>query len=130
MKSDNQTADNITKSLTAALFHSCDWITIQQASELASSLREFLFHDESIEDWGIRLHAHQEAAEDVTATLKDQISILLSDCKRHSGNVVEAQARITQCHRSIPTMRACRWVNNEPCACRGAVAAIFSEYHQ
>jgi len=55
----NDTTDNITKSIKAALFHSCDWITIQQASELASSLREFLFHDESIEDWGLRLHAQE-----------------------------------------------------------------------
>lgn len=73
---------------------------------------------------------HKETAEATISKLKDQISILLADCKRHSGNVVEVQARITRCPRSIPTMRACQWINNEPCACRGAVSAIFPEYHQ
>ena len=49
--------DKVEAQLRIALFHSCGWITFDQARGIADFLCWALFNDESIEKWGLRLHA-------------------------------------------------------------------------
>lgn len=60
--------------------------------------------------------------------LVQEVRDLRTECKRHSGNVVEAYAYAVNCDRHQPKTRGCAWRNDQPCACRAAVTVHFPEY--
>lgn len=60
--------------------------------------------------------------------LMEQVRYLKSECRRHSGNVIEVYALKTACVRHDPQTRSCRWVGDHACLCRREVAKWFPEY--
>jgi hypothetical protein len=60
--------------------------------------------------------------------LSTKAAFLYAECKRHSGNVIEAHAFAVGCPRHRPAFRGCVWEDNKPCVCRSSVAGHFPEY--